>query len=536
MSAHTSRVPATLRILFGIGCFAAPGAAAAAGFAPPPDPDAAVAQSEPERSPDSSTVADDETDPSLTQPEELDADVEAVEPEADGAEDAPTATALEGEVDAAAESKPPARASTHVDKPRPPKNVASPTPEPPAKDECRDGVSDLVPKKEIDLACPAEVDATRMKFKPGTGLVITSANDRFQIAPRLRAQFLYTVDNDNAANDVTQGLQIRRARLQFKGHMFNKHNKFKVEFALSPRDQGFADGAPHQTPILDWYHDFTYWKNASLRIGQYKVPYSRQRVISSGDLELVDRALAQGEFNLDRDIGFDVRSNDFLGLGKLRYYAGMWMGEGRDYREMDTFEFMYIGRVEVLPFGMFEDYEEGDFERTRKPRLSIGAAYAFVDAAKRNRGILGSEPSDGGTTDTHNVTADFMFKILGFSASGEFYWRDGVRTFGDATVEDDMGNVVPAERERPRRGIGWYGQAGYMIPRIPLQIAARYSQTRRLQQDRSTLPEEDEVGGGISYYFARHPLKLQLDYFRGWEDHLIADGTDRIRLQLQASF
>lgn len=408
-------------------------------------------------------------------------------------------------------------------------------PAPTAEDECREGVSDLVPKKEVDLACPAEVDATRMKFKPGTGLVITSANERFQIAPRLRAQFLYTVENDNAEADITQGLQIRRARLQFKGHMFNKHNKFKVELAMSPRDQGF-DGVPRRTPILDWYHDFTYWKNASLRVGQYKVPYSRQRVISSGDLELVDRALAQGEFNVDRDVGFDFRSKDFLGLGKLRYYAGMWMGEGRDAHSMDAFEFMYIGRVEVLPFGMFTDYKEGDFERSRKPRLSLGAAYAFVDAAKRNRGILGDVPTDGGTTDTHNVTGDFMFKILGFSASGEFYWRDGVRTFGTAEVEDDMGNLVPAELERPRRGVGWYGQAGYMIPRIPLQFAARYSQTRRLQQDRSTLPERDEVGGGVSYYFARHPLKLQLDYFRGWQDHLIADGTDRLRLQLQASF
>jgi outer membrane biosynthesis protein TonB len=443
----------------------------------------------------------------------------------------------ESAVEAPVQSQPPAAVKSA---PAPKPVVASsPTPEVAAPekkvDECREGVSDLVPKKEIDLACPTPVDASRMKYKPGTGLSISSADDRFALETRLRGQFLYTVENDAAANEVSQGLQIRRARLQFKGHMFNKHNKFKVEFAMSPRDQGF-DGAPHQTPILDWYHDFTYLENLSFRVGQYKVPYSRQRVISSGDLELVDRALAQGEFNLDRDVGFDFRSKDFLGLGKLRYYAGMWMGEGRDYRSMDKFEFMYIGRVELLPFGMFEDYEEGDFERTKKPRLSLGAAYAFIDAAHRNRGILGDIPSDGGNTDTHNITGDFVFKILGVSASGEFYWRDGTRSFGDATEIDDMGVEVPAPRERARRGIGWYGQAGYMIPRIPLQVAARYSQTRRLEQDRSTLPEGDEVGGGLSYYFARHPMKLQLDYFHGWEDQQLARGTDRIRLQLQASF
>jgi len=407
-------------------------------------------------------------------------------------------------------------------------------PEAPKKDKCREGGSPLLPKGELELVCPHEVNEGA-KFKPGTGLVFTSKDGRFSMAPRLRAQLRWTVENDNEADATTQGLQIRRARLQFKGHIFNEHNRFKTEIALSPRDQGF-DGTPHQTPLLDWYFDFTYWKNLSLRVGQYKVPFNRQRMISSGDLQLVDRALGQGEFNLDRDIGFDLRSKDFLGLGKLRYYAGLWMGEGRDYSGMDTFEFMYIGRVEVLPFGMFTDYKEADFERSRKPRLSLGAAYAFVDAAKRNRGIKGSVPSDGGTTDTHNVTADFMFKVVGLSVSGEGYWRKGRREFGDATVVDEMGTEVAAERELARDGVGWFVQSGYLIPRVPLEIAARYSQTRRLDSATSALPNRDEVGGGLSWYFARHPLKLQFDYFRGWDEDVIVMGTDRVRLQLQAAF
>jgi phosphate-selective porin OprO/OprP len=211
------------------------------------------------------------------------------------------------------------------------------------------------------------------------------------------------------------------------------------------------------------------------------------------------------------------------------------MGEGRDVFERDSFDLMYIGRLEVLPLGMFEDYEEGDFQRT-KPRLSIGAAYAFIDDAKRNRGILGSVPTDGGTTDTHNFTADFVLKAYGFSATGEFFWRDGKRSFGDLTVVDDAGNETPAEQELPRDGIGWFLQAGYMIPRAPVEIAARYSQMRRLHEDESSLPEQEEVGGGLSWYIARHPLKLQADYFRRWDADGIAQGSDGLRLQLQASF
>jgi hypothetical protein len=116
------------------------------------------------------------------------------------------------------------------------------------------------------------------------------------------------------------------------------------------------------------------------------------------------------------------------------------------------------------------------------------------------------------------------------------YWRDGRRDFGDATVVDpDTGEELPAERELPRDGLGWFLQAGYLIPRVPLGIAARYGQMRRLQDDRSSLPQRDELGGGLSWYIGRHPMKLQVDYFHTWEDDAIRVGADTIRLQLQAS-
>jgi hypothetical protein len=39
----------------------------------------------------------------------------------------------------------------------------------------------------------------------------------------------------------------------------------------------------------------------------------------------------------------------------------------------------------------------------------------------------------------------------------------------------------------------------------------------------------------LGYYFARHFLKLQLDYLHLWNDD-IQLGTDQVRLQLQATF
>ena len=259
-------------------------------------------------------------------------------------------------------------------------------------------------------------------FKPGTGLVLQSKNKLFMIAPRLRVQLRETVDvvsEVGEPREVEQSFQLRRARVQFKGHVFGEHNKYKLELAFSPRDLGMRDGVVTRSPLLTWYVEFDYLRDLTVRAGQYKIPYSRQRVISSGDLELVDRSLANGEFNLDRDIGLDIRSNDLFGLGgRLRYYAGLYVGEGRDHYENESLVaddaqaggLMYLARLEVLPMGDFKDYSEVDFKRSPKPRLSLGAAYAFLDEAKGTRGILGSAPEDGGTTDYHNFTADMLLK------------------------------------------------------------------------------------------------------------------------------
>ncbi len=415
-----------------------------------------------------------------------------------------------------------------------------------------DDASPWVPPGEKDRMAKQPLDGEGAHFKPGTGLVLKSKDGRFSIAPRLRVQFRYTLENDNEASEVGHSFQVRRARLQFKGNVFGKHNKYKVEFAFSPRDLGFKDGNPTKTPILTWYTEFDYLWDFTIKVGQYKIPFNRQRVISSGNLEMVDRALGNGEFNLDRDMGIEFLSKDLAGLGYLRYHAGVFMGEGRDrFETEDDFGLNYLGRLEILPMGGADgkwDYSEGDFDRQRKPRLSLGVAYSFIDNARKDRGIKGSTPADGGTTDYHNLTADFMFQVAGFSLSGEFYWREGKRNFGDATVVDDMGNEIPAPQVPTRDGVGYYVQAGYLIPRQPLGVAVRWSQVLGLGGGRKTsLNDGDEVGAAFSYYIAQHPLKLQLDYFRkrrdsydvetfGFTRQSWANAADEVRLQMQFAF
>ena len=62
-----------------------------------------------------------------------------------------------------------------------------------------------------------------------------------------------------------------------------------------------------------------------------------------------------------------------------------------------------------------------------------------------------------------------MFKWAGLSIFSEMIVRDGSRNAGNAV--DDMGAPLPITA--PRNGVGWFAQAGYLLPEIDLEVLAR---------------------------------------------------------------
>jgi hypothetical protein len=359
-----------------------------------------------------------------------------------------------------------------------------------------------------------------LSFDIGKGFVVEK-KDFARLELRVRGMFLYTLE---AADETEHSFQVRRARFVTSGYVFGKENAYKMELALSPRDVSTTDGVVTTSPLLDLFFRFTYLRDLAIQVGQYKVPYNRERVVSSGDLEMVDRSIANAEFNLERDIGFDLRSKDFLGLDLFRYYAGIYVGEGRNTFALDDFGLMYLVRVEVLPLGLFDDYRHGDLGRSPTPKLSIGLSYAYLDNGKRNQGINGKVPADGGVTDFHNAEADVLFFWQGLSVMGELFFRDGARN-------------IPAgapEVELARDGYGFMIEPGYVVPVIPLQIVTRFSRVAPLGT--SSLARASEAGAGLNYYFVDHAMKLQADVFHLWEGTDFSAGEDRFRLQLQAAF
>lgn len=294
---------------------------------------------------------------------------------------------------------------------------------------------------------------------------------------RPRAQFRYTTDGEE------HDFRIRRARLTFGGHMFGKENSFKLELGLSPNDLGSSEKGLSKTPIYDFYADFRHFKYARIMVGQYKIPFSRQRVISSGNLQLVDRSIANDEFNLDRQNGVTLYTKQ----DNYRYYVGFYTGTGRDSGAFELSEAIAIARFEFLPLGKCDDYKEG-VSGDAEMCVSIGAGYA-------NRNL-----------DTHIGTADYVIKVFDTSLFSDLYAR-----------HDDSGFSH-----------GGSVQVGHQLPFLPFELAGRYGWV---------VPVDGKVrreyGVGASYYLHRHSIKLQSDFFR-LDDGIKAD--DRFRVQLQTAF
>jgi len=398
-----------------------------------------------------------------------------------------------------------------------------------AEERVRRGVSgdELHPKGEDELMGDHIVDRGDIKFRPGKGVEINSADDDFQLRIRVRVQMLYTYVNGDVGPDESDekdqnlnDFRLRRARFVFQGHFFGKHNQYKLEIDPLRRDN----------VVLDYYLDFTKNRDIQVRVGQYKISSNRQRVISSGNLQMVDRSRVNSEFTLDRDMSIDIRSRDFLGKNRMRYVLGLSTGNGLNNPQFTDFAMVYLARFEYLPMGIFRDMSEVDFART-KPRLAIGATYSFFDNANQDRGMFGEPFQDGGTADYHFVFVDAMFKARGFSAITEFAFRTGTRKLGDIIPTDpEYDPDLPVD---PRNGLGWMLQAGYLIPNQRFEFAGRGA-IKQATRSPTSLKDDYAITGSVSWYFARHPFKIQADVSQIWEG-VFQEGATTFRLQLQAS-
>jgi hypothetical protein len=345
-----------------------------------------------------------------------------------------------------------------------------------------------------------------------------------------RMQFLATnswnINGNGDFEKAESSFLVRRARLKFGGFAFSPKLTYKLELGLSNKDIGGASEYTNNAPryILDAVIKWNFYKNFSLWAGQTKLPGNRERVISSGNLQFVDRSKLNSNFNIDRDLGLQIRhhfnlSDNFL----VRDMFSISQGEGRNVTTGNLGGHQYTARIELLPFGAFKskgDYSGSDLKRENTPKLALGATYNLNDKAVKDKGSQGSymvnttvaEGFDQANVNT--VFVDAMFKYKGVSFMGEYANRD---TNENANAAVKTGNSVNT-------------QVGYLF-KSNWEIAGRYTNVKFNNAGFST----NYYTLGASKFLAGHKLKVQSDISYSDETGNYSGGLE-YRLQFDIHF
>ncbi len=353
-----------------------------------------------------------------------------------------------------------------------------------------------------------------------------------------RMQILAIANWDEGSNgglgNPEQNFLVRRARLKFDGFAYSPKLQYKLELGLSNRDLSGGSQFTSNTPryILDAVIKWNFHENFVLWFGQTKLPGNIERVISSGDLQQVDRSLLNSRFTIDRDMGFQLRhhfnlSDKFL----VREIFAVSQGEGRNITTGNLGGHQYTSRLELLPFGKFlskGDYKGSDLKREEKPKLMLAASYDINQNAVKNRSNQGSYMmNDIGFYETtiNTLFVDAMFKYNGFSFMGEYAHRsakDALAKNSDGTLTGDVVQV----------GNGLNLQTGYLLNHN-WEVSGRYTNIN-LDEEITGRNLQTQYTLGLSKYIVGHKLKVQTDLSYLSED----SGLDGLmyRLQLDIHF
>ncbi len=373
---------------------------------------------------------------------------------------------------------------------------------PPDEDEAQP--ADVAPVDEPpEEAEPEEVEAEEVaapvidrgnEVGYDKGFFIKSGDGKYELKLSGRIQPFYSgTFNKGDGNPDKHAFEIRRTRLTVDAKI-HQGIGWKLQWDYG---KGFLT-------LKDAHFDWKIGDDVWIRVGQWKRPFSRQQINSSGRLELTTRAITDSVFGAERDIGLAIR-NDYEKSPNLEWIVGVFNGQGVGSRlsgdvEVDPmtgegeitgggftnvpsrFKPAIVGRVGLNEGGL-KGYQEVDLEGGPL-RWGVGAS-VWLEADR-----------DKDDKANQKVQLDYIVKVSGFSTTGGVYGmssQQGPKTFSDQGLSH----------------VGFHVQAGYLAT-PSVQVAARYALVDvQTDFESSSAVDTQELGLGASYFVKGHDAKFQ---------------------------
>lgn len=334
----------------------------------------------------------------------------------------------------------------------------------------------------------------------GRGVGLTSPDSVFQFNIRFRIQNRIGYLRDEEGRPSFEA-QVRRLRLRFDGFVGDPRFLYVIQLSFAPGDVGRLEEGANLNVIRDAaiiYRPAARW---DIVFGQTKLPGNRQRINSSGALQLTDRSVNNARFNIDRDFGIQFNYiGERANTSSWNVKTAISSGDGRNFTANPDDGLAYTAKLEWFPLGGFQNggsFFEGDLAGESTPKLLLSAAYHFNHKAKRTLGVLGENLYE--SRDLSSFFADLLFKYRGVALMGAYMKR----TTDNPLTTSAAGNV-----RRVYVGEGWDIQPSYHF-KNNFELIGRYSRVEPFASIQAFEPKQTEWTLGLTRYFWEHAFKVQ---------------------------
>jgi phosphate-selective porin len=365
-------------------------------------------------------------------------------------------------------------------------------------------------KEKVDRP---KTPTSRVAWSPGR-TTLTFDNAVVNLSNRIQVRYTHEMPDDTvqlpgteARGDSKGSFRIRRAKFKIDGWFYKSWMQYEFQANWPAVNTSGNPGAMLEDANLNV--DLTKGKRRfHAKIGQFKVPFGRQELTSSGSQQFVDRSQVSNQYARGRDIGAQLWGS--LGGNTWEWRVGLFNGNGLTQSADNNTGKQVNARLMWQLGGRNVGYSESDFESADKPLFALAANYEHNDF---HRVTTGNDLQD----DVFGF--DYSFKFKRFSSVAEYYVRERSPETGAEFNSD-----------------GYFVQAGFFLNKgRNWEIAARYGSFD--PSDLVSGNDMREVRGGLNWFYAntRHNFKVQAD-FGQLENKATGVQNQELRIQTQFIF
>jgi len=312
------------------------------------------------------------------------------------------------------------------------------------------------------------------------------------------------------SNALKDRFRLRRARINLTGE-FAEQFDFKIEGDFEQSDGISSNRTDFSgTDIFVNWHQYP---EAQIKIGQWKAPFGFEQLTPDTSLYVIERSLPTGAITPERQVGVQLWGKPFTTAWPeqkdlLTYYAGIFNGNGRNVSINDNNNFMYVGRLELLPFkgkilGQDSSLKLGGDVLNSRDDAGTNISPSLTLKVNAD-GSLSSFTLPGADQRTA-WSVDAWLKLGPFDLIGEY-----LEEYVDGRTVNGMS---PGFADFTTNG--YYVEGAYFLIPKKLQAAVQWQYLNPGQKGNDGI---ESITGGLNYYIHGDDIKLMVNYIHTWSD------------------